>query len=187
MGYLITFNTYGTWLHGDERGSVDRHGNNIPGTSVIPPNQKLLKLKKTKLKQPPVTLTDAQRKSIKVTIQEVIKHNNWKLHALNALTEHIHIVLTAPKPPDPIMNSLKSWCTHAWKRIVDQWINSLVISWKYSLFMEWTRYSWCLSLCLVWTRVAYFFWTWGWDVPTPWRSWFCMFDWYVIQDLKTLR
>jgi len=113
MGYLITFNTYGTWLHGDERGSVDRHGNNIPGTSVIPPNQKLLKLKKTKLKQPPVTLTDAQRKSIKVTIQEVIKHNNWKLHALNALTEHIHIVLTAPKPPDPIMNSLKSWCTHA--------------------------------------------------------------------------
>jgi hypothetical protein len=23
-GYLITFCCYGTWLHGDERGSVDR-------------------------------------------------------------------------------------------------------------------------------------------------------------------
>lgn len=134
MGYLITFNTYGTWLHGDERGSVDRHGNNIPGTSVIPPNQKLLKLKKTKLKQPPVTLTDAQRKSIKVTIQEVIKHNNWKLHAL---TEHIHIVLTAPKPPDPIMNSLKSWCTRR-MRENGLWTSELT-PWSYHGS---TRYLW---------------------------------------------
>jgi len=27
--YLITFTTYGTWVHGDERGSVDRE-HNIP-------------------------------------------------------------------------------------------------------------------------------------------------------------
>ena len=50
MGYLITFNTYGTWLHGDARGSVDRHGKNIPGTPVIPANQKLLNVQKTKLR-----------------------------------------------------------------------------------------------------------------------------------------
>jgi hypothetical protein len=25
IGYLITFRSYGTWLHGDERGSVDRN------------------------------------------------------------------------------------------------------------------------------------------------------------------
>lgn len=24
--YLLTWNTFGTWLHGDERGSVDRKG-----------------------------------------------------------------------------------------------------------------------------------------------------------------
>ena len=25
IGYLVTFRCYGTWLHGDERGSFDRH------------------------------------------------------------------------------------------------------------------------------------------------------------------
>jgi hypothetical protein len=24
LGFLITFRTYGTWLHGEDRGSVDR-------------------------------------------------------------------------------------------------------------------------------------------------------------------
>jgi hypothetical protein len=33
LAYLITFPTYGTWLHGDERGSVDRD-HNLPGTPV---------------------------------------------------------------------------------------------------------------------------------------------------------
>ena len=27
LGYLITFRSYGTWLHGDERGSIDRFHN----------------------------------------------------------------------------------------------------------------------------------------------------------------
>ena len=32
LGYLITFRTYGTWLHGDKRGSVnDIHGLNMKG------------------------------------------------------------------------------------------------------------------------------------------------------------
>lgn len=137
MGYLITFNTYGTWLHGDSRGSVDRHGKNIPGTPVIPPSQKILNLQKTKLKQSPVTLTIAQRKSIKTTIHEVITHNNWKLHALNTLTEHIHVVLTTSKPPEPVMNSLKSWCT---RRMREQrlWINKMT-PWSYHGS---TRYLW---------------------------------------------
>jgi hypothetical protein len=27
LGYLITFRCYGTWLHGDDRGSIDRKAN----------------------------------------------------------------------------------------------------------------------------------------------------------------
>jgi hypothetical protein len=27
LAYFITFRAYGTWLHGDKRGSVDRHNN----------------------------------------------------------------------------------------------------------------------------------------------------------------
>ncbi len=35
LAYLITFRTYGTWLHGDERYSIDRHGKNIYGAPCI--------------------------------------------------------------------------------------------------------------------------------------------------------
>ena len=37
LAYLITFRSYGTWLHGDERGSVDRF-HNVYGTPRLPPN-----------------------------------------------------------------------------------------------------------------------------------------------------
>ena len=35
LAYLITIRTFGTWLHGDPRGSVDRHGRNVYGTKRI--------------------------------------------------------------------------------------------------------------------------------------------------------
>ena len=38
QGYLITFRCYGTWLHGDGRGSVDRFHNRY-GSPLIPPNK----------------------------------------------------------------------------------------------------------------------------------------------------
>jgi hypothetical protein len=44
LAYLVTIRTFGTWLHGDERNSVDRHGKNIYGTPDIVPNQKLADL-----------------------------------------------------------------------------------------------------------------------------------------------
>ena len=31
LAYLLTLRTYATWLHGDDRQSVDRNGNNIYG------------------------------------------------------------------------------------------------------------------------------------------------------------
>ena len=39
FAYFITYHTYGTWLHGTERGSVDRR-RSIPGTPVLDPNQR---------------------------------------------------------------------------------------------------------------------------------------------------
>ncbi len=38
LGYLITFRAYGTWLHGDSRGSVDRFHNRY-ASPLIPPNR----------------------------------------------------------------------------------------------------------------------------------------------------
>ena len=37
LGYLITFHTHGSWLHGAERGSVDREHNSYD-TPFLPIN-----------------------------------------------------------------------------------------------------------------------------------------------------
>src|SRR5882672_3802542 len=56
LAYLITLRTYGIWLHGDERGSMDRK-NNIYGTSTIAQNPRLQSSDAKQLKHPPVTLS----------------------------------------------------------------------------------------------------------------------------------
>src|SRR5688572_30293307 len=40
FGYHITFRAYGTWLHGDSRGSVDRFHNRF-GTPRLPRNEQM--------------------------------------------------------------------------------------------------------------------------------------------------
>ncbi len=37
LAYLITFRCYGTWLHGNDKGSIDRHHNRY-GAPLIPPD-----------------------------------------------------------------------------------------------------------------------------------------------------
>jgi len=39
LAYLITIRSYGTWLHGDERGSMDRREYNQYGDPVIAASQ----------------------------------------------------------------------------------------------------------------------------------------------------
>jgi REP element-mobilizing transposase RayT len=111
VAYFITFHTYGTWFHGDDRGSINRKGNNTPGSPMIAPDPQLEKIERSRLKHPPVKINPEQCKIIDSTIREVIAHNKWMLHALNVRTEHVHLVLTANKRPELVMNSLKSWCT----------------------------------------------------------------------------
>jgi hypothetical protein len=39
LAFLITFRSYGTWLHGDERGSVNRFHNQYK-SALLPPEKK---------------------------------------------------------------------------------------------------------------------------------------------------
>jgi len=110
-GYLITFHSYGTWLHGDQRGSINRKSQNIPGTAMLSADPHIFKLEQSRLKIDPVTFNSVQREILTVTIKEVCNFKKWELHAINALTQHVHAVVTASDPPDFVMNNFKSWCT----------------------------------------------------------------------------
>jgi REP element-mobilizing transposase RayT len=111
LAYLITIRTYGTWLHGDERGSVDRRLYNKYGAPKIAPNKQFVRAEQARLKHPPVRLNRAQRAVVEQAIRQVCAHRGYELLAVNARTNHVHSVVVAPCKPEPVMNTFKAYAT----------------------------------------------------------------------------
>ena len=81
--YFITVRSYGTWLHGDEKGSVDRHNFNVYGTPRMPQSEKLKGLMKDQMKQSPIILDKNARTCILKAVKEVCDFRGYELLALN--------------------------------------------------------------------------------------------------------
>ena len=116
VGYLITFRAYGTWLHGDERGSVDRH-HHIYGTPALPPGPRREQIERRLLKQPPVKLSGRQREAINFGIRETCEIRKWDLWALNVRTNHLHCVVTASCNPKTVLIALKANATRSMREL----------------------------------------------------------------------
>jgi REP element-mobilizing transposase RayT len=115
LGYFITFRAYGTWLHGDARGSVDREHNQF-GTPMLPASGQRVRWEAAELEGAPMHFDAACRDVIGRTIREVCAHKGWALHEANVRTNHVHVVVSAARSPEFVMNSLKSWAT---RRLVE--------------------------------------------------------------------
>ena len=112
VGYLITFRCYGTWLHGDKRGSVDRH-HRAYGTPGLQPSATRRKHDRELLKQPPAKPNSRQREVVKDAICETCTMRHWELWSVNARTNHVHAVVSANKKPDLVLSALKANATRA--------------------------------------------------------------------------
>ncbi len=93
LAIFITFRCYGTWLHGDERGTVDRN-NNVYRASRIPASKNWKKFNQVALLHPPVILNAGQRKSVEQAIRDTCEKRNWTLLAVNIRTNHVHTVVS---------------------------------------------------------------------------------------------
>jgi REP element-mobilizing transposase RayT len=111
LAYLITFRTFGTWLHGDERYSVDRHGKNIYSAPAIPPNENLTVMMSENMQMPEFTLDGRQRAVVESAIRSVCKLRGYNLPAINVRTNHAHSVVAAMKSPESVMNAFKANAT----------------------------------------------------------------------------
>ena len=111
LAFLITFRCYGTWLHGDERGAVDRSKYHRYGDPDMPANQRILAEETLSLKHLPVRLNPAQREFVEMSIREVCTHRDYQLHALNVRTNHVHSVVSAPCKPEKVMDAFKAYAT----------------------------------------------------------------------------
>ena len=111
LAYLITFRCYGTWLHGDARGSSDRCGHNVYGMPGIAPTPALEKADAARLRHAPVLLDAARRDAIEAAIREVCASRSFRLYAINVRTNHVHAVTAAACRPERVMNDFKSYST----------------------------------------------------------------------------
>ena len=111
IAYLLTFRTYGTWLHGDTRYSVGRTKNNRYGGPKIQPSVPLQEQMTENRLFPVIILDDLQRKFVGEAISEVCEHRGYLSRAVNVRTNHAHAVVSAQVKPEKIVNDFKVYST----------------------------------------------------------------------------
>jgi REP element-mobilizing transposase RayT len=116
LAYLITFRSYGTWLHGDRRGSVDRFHNRF-GTPRLPPNELRRKYNQNLLKRSPVRLRSRQRTAVEEAIRETCKIRKWDFWTTNVRSNHVHTVVSASCKPEIVLAALKANATRKLREI----------------------------------------------------------------------
>jgi len=115
LAYLISFRTYGTWLHGDARGSMD-HKHNVYGTRKIAANQRFEGSDAKQLKHPPIALNAKQRSQVEEAVRVVCKYRHYLLRAINVRTNHVHTVVTAMIKPEPVLEAFEAYATRKLRR-----------------------------------------------------------------------
>ena len=124
LAYFITFRSYGTWLHGDERGSVDRD-HKVYGSPLYPHRELRNNHVQGLLKQAPVLLDADRRRSVEAAVRETCEIRSWTLFAINIRTNHGHFVVKAQdKKPSTVMTAFKANATRQ-MRIDGCWENDL--------------------------------------------------------------
>ena len=113
LAYLITFRCYGTWLHGDKRGSHRRNSRSLTGVSHIRPRPGLESAERQQLKHAPIKLNKKQRTIVEQAVRDVCKHRRYRLRAVNVRTNHAHSVVSALSQPEPILDTFKAYSTRA--------------------------------------------------------------------------
>ncbi len=113
QAYLITFRCYGTWLHGDERGSYRRNSGVISGVSRVPPRPRLRQAEIKQLAHGPVRLNKRQRATVERAVREVCLNRKYRLLVIDVRSNHAHTVVSALSDPEPILDAFKSYSTRA--------------------------------------------------------------------------
>jgi REP element-mobilizing transposase RayT len=115
IAYLLTWTCYGTWLHGDERGSVDAE-HRTPGEPFVPPSVSQRYRCARLMSGPTIQLSPAAREVVAAAIRAHCQFRGWELIALNVRSNHVHTVVSCGDvKPEPVMGQFKAYATR-WLR-----------------------------------------------------------------------
>lgn len=109
LAHFITFSTYGTWMHGTEKGkgSVDRDHNGY-ATPFLEPDADRQRAAANAMSQAPYVLDEARRAVVRSAIVSLAAERQWRLLALHVRSNHVHVVISADRDPDRLMSDLKA-------------------------------------------------------------------------------
>ncbi len=117
LAYHITWGTYGTRLHGDPRGTVERKMNTY-GDPIIDRDDEWKSEKSTRLRFPPRILSTDQRLFIEDAIPAICVRGHWHLASAAAAPDHIHVLLSADADGKAVRKWLKRWAGEA---LTERW------------------------------------------------------------------
>ena len=112
LAYLLTFNTYGSWLHGDERGSVDRRHNSVLQERLAQ-NLSLERRRRELMTDAAYCLDDARQRIVLQSIQSHVSVRQWQLWAAHIRPTHGHVVVGGDISPERMLNEFKSYASRA--------------------------------------------------------------------------
>jgi hypothetical protein len=107
MTYFITFSCYGSHIHGDLRGSVDRDHNHFGGP-LAKPNRERMSAELRLMDQPPYEMDEPRRQAVLAGILDRCHSGYWHMMAAHVRSNHVHAVLNGDEKPEFIMTQLKS-------------------------------------------------------------------------------
>ena len=108
LAFHITFGTYGTRLHGDDRGTVDRSENNF-GDPIVGRQEQWHAEETSKLKYPRRILTVEQRITIEQMIPAICERGGWTHIVSAAAPDHVHNLIAATVAGKDVRKWLKRW------------------------------------------------------------------------------
>ena len=109
IAYFLTFTTYGTWLHGNdkEQGSVDDAHNRF-GDPLLPRNPTREQSERRIMKESPYLLDEPRRTVVCNAIIELAREKGWWLWAEHVRSNHVHLVISAERNVDRLLSDLKA-------------------------------------------------------------------------------
>jgi len=105
--YHITWGTYGMRLPGTDQPYVNLEHNTY-GTPLPKADPLRERWARDHMKGEPATLELDQRKEVEKALVDFCARYDWKIHAIAAQSDHVHIVVTAPREGEPLRDALKA-------------------------------------------------------------------------------
>ncbi len=123
LAYFLTWTCHGSWMHGDERGSVDKDHNKV-STPLLPVDAARVAEETSLMCGHGIRFDPQSRDLVEATIRRHCEIRRWKLYAVAVRTNHVHVVVCCGEntPPESAMEQFKAWSTRALRdaKIVDR-------------------------------------------------------------------